>query len=199
MLLARTHNKVASLVLAGMVCLANPAAQAATPVKLSGAITGFVTDPGGVPQMGAAVFLFNRQERQFERAITDERGVFRFLGLSPDTYSVKVTLASFVPALKKGILVQPGMASVLNVNLNTLFSSIQFAYPPIDSGTLMTDEWKWALRSAGSDASGAAVQWRCAGSGCIILSPHGSFLATPARRVQGFGGRRFAAGLGRRE
>lgn len=150
MLLARTHNTVASLVLAGMVCLANPAAQAATPVKLSGAITGFVTDPGGVPQMGAAVFLFNRQERQFERAITDERGVFRFLGLSPDTYSVKVTLASFVPALKKGILVQPGMASVLNVNLNTLFSSIQFAYPPIDSGTLMTDEWKWALRSAGA-------------------------------------------------
>ena len=149
MLLARTHNTVASLVLAGMVCLVGPGLQAATPVKLAGAITGFVTDPGGVPQMGAAVFLFNRQERQFQRAITDERGVFRFMGLSPDLYSVKVTLASYVPALKKGILVQPGMASVLNVNLNTLFSSIQFAYPPIDSGSLMTDEWKWVLRSAG--------------------------------------------------
>ena len=150
MLLARTHNTVASLVIAGMVCLAVPnEGQAATPVKLAGAITGFVTDASGVPQMGAAVFLFNRQERQFERAITDERGVFKFVGLSPDLYSVKVTLAAFVPALKKGILVQPGMASVLNVNLNTLFSSIQFAYPPIDSGTLMTDEWKWVLRSAG--------------------------------------------------
>ena len=149
MLLARTHNTVASLVLAGMVCLAGPGAKAATPVKLAGAITGFVTDPGGVPQMGAAVFLFNRQERQFQRAITDERGVFRFMGLSPDLYSVKVTLTSFVPALKKGILVQPGMASVLNVNLNTLFSTIQFAYPPIDSSSLMTDEWKWVLRSAG--------------------------------------------------
>src|SRR6516165_9325532 len=149
MLLARTHNTVASLVLAGMVCLSGPGARAATPVKLAGAITGFVTDPGGVPQMGAAVFLFNRQERQFQRAITDERGVFRFMGLSPDLYSVKVTLASYVPALKKGILVQPGMASVLNVNLNTLFSSIQFAYPPIDSSSLMTDEWKWVLRSAG--------------------------------------------------
>ncbi len=99
--------------------------------------------------MGAAVFLFNRQERQYQRAITDERGVFKFLGLSPDLYSVKVTLAAFVPALKKGILVQPGMASVLNVNLNTLFSSIQFAYPPIESGALMSDEWKWVLRSAG--------------------------------------------------
>jgi hypothetical protein len=149
MLLSRSHNTVASLVMAGMVCLTIPNGQTATPAKLAGAITGFVTDAAGVPQMGAAVFLFNRQERQFERAITDERGVFKFLGLAPDLYSVKVTLASFVPALKKGIQVQPGMASVLNVNLNTLFSSIQFAYPPIDSGSLMTDEWKWVLRSAG--------------------------------------------------
>lgn len=151
MLLARTHKTVASLVIAGMVCLAGAGTgQAATPVKLSGAITGFVTDPSGVPQMGAAVFLFNRQQRQFERAITDERGVFKFLGLAPDIYSIKVTLGAFVPALKKGILVQPGMASVLNVNLATLFSSIQFAYPPMDSGTLMSDEWKWVLRSAGA-------------------------------------------------
>jgi hypothetical protein len=150
MLLARSHNTVASLVFAGIVCLGISAdGQAATPVKLAGAITGFVTDAAGVPQMGAAVVLFNRQERQFERALTDERGVFKFLGLSPDLYSVKVTLAAFVPALRKGILVQPGMASVLNVNLNTLFSSIQFAYPPIESGALMTDEWKWVLRSAG--------------------------------------------------
>ena len=134
---------------AGAVCLAGAGlAQAATPLRMAGAITGFVTDAAGVPQMGAAVILFNRQERQFERALTDERGAFRFLGLTPDLYSIKVTLAAFVPALKKGILVQPGMASVLNVNLNTLFSSIQFAYPPIENGSLMSDEWKWVLRSA---------------------------------------------------
>ena len=149
MLEARTHKTVVSLVLAGAVCLAGAGlAQAATPLRMAGAITGFVTDAAGVPQMGAAVVLFNRQERQFERALTDERGAFRFLGLTPDLYSVKVTLAAFVPAMKKGILVQPGMASVLNVNLNTLFSSIQFAYPPIENGSLMSDEWKWVLRSA---------------------------------------------------
>ena len=149
MLEARTHKTVVSLVLAGAVCLAGAGlAQAATPLRMAGAITGFVTDAAGVPQMGAAVVLFNRQERQFERALTDERGAFRFLGLTPDLYSIKVTLAAFVPAMKKGILVQPGMASVLNVNLNTLFSSIQFAYPPIENGSLMSDEWKWVLRSA---------------------------------------------------
>jgi hypothetical protein len=151
MLEARTHKTVFSLVLAGAVCLGVDCAgpvQAATPFRLGGAITGLVTDAGGVPQMGAAVILFNRQERQFERALTDDRGAFKFLGLTPDLYSIRVTLTTFVPATKKGILVQPGMASVLNVNLNTLFSSIQFAYPPIESGTLMSDEWKWVLRSA---------------------------------------------------
>ncbi|MEO8596600.1 MAG: TonB-dependent receptor [Candidatus Solibacter sp.] len=149
MLAARTHRTVASLVLAGAVCLGSVTfVKAATPVPMAGAITGFVTDPAGIPQMGAAVILFNKQERQFERVLTDGRGAFRFIGLVPDLYSIKVTLASFVPALKKGILVQPGTSSVLNVSLSTLFSSVQFAYPAMENGGIMSDEWKWVLRSS---------------------------------------------------
>src|ERR1035438_2259171 len=102
-------------------------------------------------EMSAAVAaddLGAAHEQAAVRAQFDGLGAFRFLGLTPDLYSIKVTLAAFVPAIKKGILVQPGMASVMNVNLNTLFSSIQFAYPPIENGSLMSDEWKWVLRSA---------------------------------------------------
>jgi hypothetical protein len=98
--------------------------------------------------MGATVILLNRQERQFARVLTDNQGTFKFLGLVPDLYSLKVTFTSFVPALRKNILVQPGMRSVLNVNLNTLFSTIQFAYPPVENGSLMSDDWKWVLRSS---------------------------------------------------
>lgn len=98
--------------------------------------------------MGATVILYNRQDRVYEKALTDDRGEFKFLGLFPDTYSLRVTLASFVPALKRNILVQPGMRSVMAVSLNTLFSSIQLAYPPIENGSLMTDDWRWILRSA---------------------------------------------------
>ena len=43
---------------------------------------------------------------------------------------------------------QPGMRSVLNVNLNTLFSSIQLSYPTLENGSIMSDDWKWVLRSA---------------------------------------------------
>ena len=149
MLYAWTHKSIAGLLFAGVVSLAAPGiTRAAEPVKLSGAITGRVLDSAGIAQMGATVILFNRQDRQFQKALTDNQGLFKFLGLLPDVYSLKITFASFVPALRKNILVQPGMRSVLNVNLNTLFSSIQFAYPPIDNGSLMSDEWKWVLRSA---------------------------------------------------
>jgi hypothetical protein len=109
---------------------------------------GLVTDRTGVPQMGAVVLLYNRQEYVCEKALTDQRGEFHFLGLLPDLYSVRVSLAAFVPALKKDILVQPGMRSILAVNLNTLVSSIQFGYPAVENGSLMTDEWKWVLRGS---------------------------------------------------
>ena len=120
------------------------------PIQLSGVISGVVSDSMGIPQMGAIVLLYNRQDRVYGKVQTDDLGQFRFLGLFPDLYSVKVTLATFVPALKKNILVQPGMRSVLNVNLNTLFSTIQLAYPSLDSGSLMSDDWKWVLRTASS-------------------------------------------------
>jgi hypothetical protein len=146
----KTHKTVAFLAM-GIAFLAAPCvAPAAGPIKLSGVITGVVSDSMGIPQMGAIVLLYNRQDRIYGKVQTDDLGQFRFLGLFPDLYSVKVTLATFVPALKKNILVQPGMRSVLNVNLNTLFSTIQLAYPSIDSGSLMSDDWKWVLRTASS-------------------------------------------------
>src|SRR5262249_16761795 len=132
---------------AGFLCLAPEPARAAVAAKLSGAISGVVLDGAGVPQMGAAVTLFNHQDRQFLKVLTDERGAFQFLSLLPEVYSLKVTLATYVPAVKRGIMVQPGMRSVLNVNLNTLFSSIQIAYPPLENGGPMSDDWKWVLRS----------------------------------------------------
>ena len=142
---SRTQNTVAFLIL-GLASAG--VARAATSVKFAGSITGLVADRRGVPQMGASVLLYNHQDRVCEKALTDQHGEFRFLGLFPDLYSVRVTLAAFVPALKKGILVQPGMRSVLAIDLNTLVSSIQLMYPPVENGSLMTDDWKWVLRGS---------------------------------------------------
>jgi hypothetical protein len=146
----KTHKTVYPLLLAFAGLAAPRLSLAATPVKISGAIAGVVTSSAGIPQMGATVVLYNRQDRSLERVMTNDKGEFKFAGLLPDLYSIKVVLLPFALAIRKDILVQPGMQSVLAVNLNTLFSSIQLRYPPIENGSLMTDDWKWVLRSASS-------------------------------------------------
>jgi Carboxypeptidase regulatory-like domain len=141
-------NTTRWLLLAGFVCLIGvDQANAAVSVPLSGAIGGTVRGPGGSPQIGASVTLYNHLQRPMGKVLTDERGEFKLLGLLPAVYSVKISLAAFVPATRQ-ILVQPGMRSVLNVNLSTLFSSIQFGYPVVENANIMSEDWKWVLRSA---------------------------------------------------
>ena len=44
--------------------------------------------------------------------------------LLPDIYSIRVTLATFLPAIKDRVEVKPGMRSLLEINLSRVFSSI---------------------------------------------------------------------------
>jgi len=143
------HIPASGAVVAFMCLTAAAPAPAAESIKLSGVIEGLVTNGDGIPQLGAAVSLFNRHDKLFAKVITGESGNFAFAGLIPDVYSIRVTLASFVPAIKRDILVQPGMRSTLNVSMATLFSSIHLVYPT-DHPAFMSDDWKWVLRTASS-------------------------------------------------
>ena len=115
--------------------------------QLSGRILGNVRNTLGVVQMGAMVWLYNRYDQIVKQAVTNENGQFVFDALSPDLYSVRVALSSFVPAMKRGIGVMAGAESVLNVNLASVLSTIELVRPTAGQ-SLMSDEWKWALRSA---------------------------------------------------
>ncbi len=126
------------------VSLAFPAA----PVKLSGSIVGVVSNSGGVPQMGASVLLYDRFERLLQRVLTAENGTFGFDSLPPEVYALRVSLASFLPAFKRNIQVQPGMQSLLNVNLASVFSSIELVAVSPGQSSVMSDEWRWVLRSS---------------------------------------------------
>jgi carboxypeptidase family protein len=122
--------------------------EAAMPNKLLGALVGSVRDNAGVPQMGAMVQLFNRYEKPIEKAITNGAGEFGFEALTPDVYSIRVTLSSFMPALKRNIAITSGNTSVLAINLASVLSSVELVYSSPNSGALMSDDWKWVLRSS---------------------------------------------------
>ena len=113
-----------------------------------GTVLGVVADAAGVVQMGATVWLLNRYDRPIVRAISNERGQFGFDQVLPDIYSIKVTLASFVPAMKSNIQVQAGRASFLNIHLASLLSSVELFTSAPGTAKLMSEDWKWVLRGA---------------------------------------------------
>lgn len=118
--------------------------------QLAGSIGGWVTSTGGIPQMGANVLIYNSAERILQRVLSDETGSFVFDSLPPDVYSVRVSLSSFVPALKRNIIVQPGMRSLLSVSLSSVLSSVELVYSSTGNSAIMSEDWKWVLRSDSS-------------------------------------------------
>ena len=125
------------------------AGQSSQALVFTGAIGGEVrSETGKVVQMGATVILYNRYDRVLRQAITDARGGFSFDGLAPDLYSIRVSLASFVPAFRRDITVWPGMQSVLTINLSGMLSTIELVSATPTQGSFMTPDWKWVMRSA---------------------------------------------------
>lgn len=109
----------------------------------SGAISGYVRDGSGVPQMGAVVEVLG-SAAQALKVFTDDRGFYSVASLLPGTYRVKVSAPSFLPALREQIDVRAGAKLMVNVTLTTLFEAIQLVplRSPVDD-----DDWKWTLRS----------------------------------------------------
>jgi hypothetical protein len=121
---------------------------AAPPALLTGSLGGQVKSAAGIAQMGATVILYNRYDRIVRHALTNPDGSFQFDSLLPDQYSVRVTLSSFLPAFRRNVSVQPGFHSVLTINLSSMLSSIEFVAGVPTAGSLMSDDWKWVLRSS---------------------------------------------------
>jgi len=110
---------------------------------IPGAISGYVRDGSGAPQMGAAVEVLG-SAAQALKVFTDDRGFYSVASLLPGTYSIKVSAPSFLPALREKIGVRAGAKRMVNVTLTTLFEAIQLV--PLRS-PLDDDDWKWTLRS----------------------------------------------------
>lgn len=150
------------LAAAGILSLAaNPAgAQTRTGTKPGpGKLAGVVLDATGTPQMGASVELLAESsaaslQRDF---LTNTQGVFRGEKLSPGLYTVRVTLAGFLPTLEKHIRIVPNVTTVVRVELESMFASLdQLRRQPVNVA-VEGDDWKWVLRSA--SAARPVLEW----------------------------------------
>jgi Carboxypeptidase regulatory-like domain len=125
-----------------VLALALPVCATVTP----GSIAGVVKSATGVPQMGAAVQVFNSATSALT-VFTDANGSFSVSEISPGNYNVKVTAPSFLPSLRENVAVKAGASLIVNITLNTLFEAIQLV-PPRRRTAEEQDDWKWTLRSA---------------------------------------------------
>ena len=88
----------------------------------SGKITGVVVDPKGTPQMGATVSISAEHLLSFAptELLTNDRGRFSTATLAPGMYSVKVTLAGFLPAIEQHIQVSDQQTTLLEIVLGSV-------------------------------------------------------------------------------
>jgi hypothetical protein len=125
----------------------------------SGKISGVVVDPGGTPQMGATVLVSS--ERIFgetpAEVLTNDKGRFSTATLAPGMYSVKVTLAGFLPAMEQHVQVSDQHTTLLEVMLGSVFATFdKLRRQP--NQELPADEWSWVLRS--SPATRPVLRWQ---------------------------------------
>ena len=133
------------------VCASAPRAAAQARAKAGlGTISGSVLDIGGVPQLGASVELASETPgdlltRQF---LTNTQGLFRAENLAPGFYTIRVTLAGYLPGFEKHIHISSNFTTVVRVELESLYSSIEQLRRVPANVAVEPDDWKWVLRSA---------------------------------------------------
>ncbi len=148
--------------LAGMLgstlCATVAHAQTKAPKAGAGKLAGVVLDTSGTPQMGATVELSAESSglTVARELLTNTQGIFGEQ-LAAGLYTVRVTLAGFLPTLEKHVRINPNITTVLRLEMESLFASLdQLRRQPVNI-PVEGDDWKWVLRSAA--ATRPVLEW----------------------------------------
>ncbi len=123
-----------------------------------GKLSGVVVDLSGTPQMGATVWVAAEDINGTAGAqlLTNQGGLFSSERMLPGLYSVRVTLAGFLPTIERHVRVSPNLTTLLKIELDSVFTSFDRLRRRPEQQT-EADEWKWVLRT--SAATRPVLQW----------------------------------------
>lgn len=132
---------------------------AAQAKAVSGKLAGVVRDTTGTPQMGASVEVIPETTGTLPALdlLTNTQGIFRGERLAPGFYTVRVTLAGFLPTLEKHVRITANLTTVVRIQLESMFTSLEQLRRQPSTANIETDDWKWVLRSA--SATRPVLQW----------------------------------------
>ena len=148
-----------ALVLAASCWSFGASMAAAQAKRVSGKLAGVVRDTAGTPQLGASVEVIPEATGKLSALsfLTDTQGIFRGDRVTPGLYSVRVTLAGFLPTLEEHVRITANLTTVVRIQLESMFSSLEQLRRQPSAGPIETDDWKWVLRSA--SVTRPVLQW----------------------------------------
>src|SRR5690349_24775098 len=113
-------------------------------------LTGVVRDAAGTPQLGASVHVLSESSPAAAPAdfLTNTKGAFHSEKLAPGLYTVRVTLAGFLPTLQQHVRVNANLTTVVRVQMESMFASLEELRRSPATSSTEADDWKWVLRSA---------------------------------------------------
>jgi hypothetical protein len=156
--------RILGAVLLTASCLSfNADTSAAQARPVSGKLAGVVNDVAGTPQMGATVEVVPEAGAATALGLlTNTQGVFRGDRLAPGFYTVRVTLAGFLPTLQQHVRISAHVTTVVRIELESMFASLDQLRRQPSSVAVGSDDWKWVLRSA--SVTRPVLQWMEDGS-----------------------------------
>jgi hypothetical protein len=152
-------RNLGALILAG-TCLSLGANTSPAQVKsVSGKLAGVVHDAAGTPQMGATVEVLAESAgiAGSLNFVTNTQGIFHGECLAPGLYTVRVTLAGFLPSLEQHVRISAHLTTVVRIQLESLFASLDQLRRQPSPSVVEPDNWKWVLRSA--SVARPVLQW----------------------------------------
>ena len=126
---------------------------------VSGQLAGVVRDLSGTPQMGASVEVFPEAPGVTSSLdyLTNTLGIFRGEKLAPGLYTIRVTLAGFLPTLQQHVRINPNLTTMVRIEMESMFASLEQLRRQPNSSAADADDWKWVLRSAAGTRP--VLQW----------------------------------------
>lgn len=118
----------------------------------AGKLSGVVRDASGTPQMGASVEVLPEAAGLLltQDFLTNTQGIFRGEQFPAGLYTVRVTLAGFLPTVEHHVQVTSNLTTVVRIELESMFASLDRLRRQPANSNAEADDWKWVLRSAPS-------------------------------------------------
>jgi hypothetical protein len=117
-----------------------------------GMLSGYVRDAAGTPQLGASVEVLPEAAGilAVHDFLTNIQGLFRGEQLPAGDYTVRVTLAGFLPSIERHVRISSNLTTVVRIELESMFASLDRLRRQPSNSSAEADDWKWVLRSAPS-------------------------------------------------